>query len=120
VYVTKVAIDEEVENLKPGMSAEVTITVGDRLEQVLTVPVQAVVGSVELGGRRRCYVITPNGPEPRDIVVGLSNDRYAEVREGLKEGDEVVLNPKAVAGDSIKTVKPGAEKGSPASNEPGK
>jgi multidrug resistance efflux pump len=120
VYVTKVAIEEEVENLKPGMSAEVTITVGDPLEQVLTVPVQAIVGSVEMGGRRRCYVITPNGPEPRDIVVGLSNDRMAEIREGLKEGEEVVLNPKTVAGDSIKTAKPGAEKGSPSKDDPGK
>jgi multidrug resistance efflux pump len=120
VYVTKVAIDEEVENLKPGMSAEVTITVGDPLEQVLTVPVQAIVGSVEMGSRRRCYVLTPDGPEPRDILVGLSNDRFAEVREGLKEGDEVVLNPKAVAGDTIKTGKPGAEKGAPAPNGPGK
>jgi multidrug resistance efflux pump len=120
VYVTKVAIEEEVENLKPGMSAEVTITVGDALQEVLTVPVQAIVGSVELGGRRRCYVLTPEGPQVRDIVVGQSNDRMAEIREGLKEGDEVILNPKAVAGDSIKTPKPGADKGAPSKDEPGK
>src|SRR5262249_20726394 len=72
VYTTKVAIDEIVQGLKPGMSAEVTITVGDALEQVLTVPVEAVVGSVEMGGKRRCYVLGLEGPEPRDIVVGLS------------------------------------------------
>jgi multidrug resistance efflux pump len=113
VYITKVAIDEEVENLKPGMSAEVTITVGDPLERVLTVPVQAIIGSVEMGSRRRCYLLTPDGPEPRDIVVGLSNDRFAEVREGLQEGDEVILNPKTVAGDSIKTAKPAADKAAP-------
>jgi multidrug resistance efflux pump len=123
VYVTKVAIDEEVENLKPGMSAEVTITVGDALEHVLTVPVQAIVGSVEMGGRRRCYVLKPDGgTEERTIVVGMSNDRMAEIREGLEEGDEVILNPKAVAGDSIKTAKPGAAqtKDAPAKDEPGR
>src|SRR5207253_438900 len=87
VYTTKVALDGEVSGLKPGMSAEVTITVGDPLEQVLTVPVEAIVGSVEMGGHRRCYVLTPTGTEPRDVVVGLSNDRVAEIREGLKQGD---------------------------------
>jgi hypothetical protein len=38
----------------------------------------------------------------RDIVVGMSNDRVVEVREGLNEGDQVVLNPKKLAGDKAK------------------
>src|SRR5262249_18784450 len=39
VYATKVVIDEEVDGLKPGMNAEVTITIADALEDVLTVPI---------------------------------------------------------------------------------
>jgi multidrug resistance efflux pump len=110
VYTTKVAIDEEVDGLKPGMSAEVTITIGDALEHVLTVPVQAIAGSVELGSKRLVYVMTPDGPEPREVVVGLSNDRMAEIRKGLAEGDEVVLNPKVIAGDAMKFRKEGDKK----------
>src|SRR5438132_1905535 len=74
VYATKAYIDEEVEGLKPGMTAEVRISVADALEHVLTVPLQAIIGSAELGATRKCYVITPRGPEERAIVVGMSSD----------------------------------------------
>lgn len=111
VYTTKVLIDEEVIGLKPGMSAQVTITVGAALENVLTLPVQAIVGTADTGRRRKCVVVTEAGPEERDILVGQSNDRVAEIREGLREGDEVVLNPKAVLGNKVKTREPGAGKG---------
>jgi multidrug resistance efflux pump len=111
VYTTKVAIDGEVEGLKPGMSAEVKITVGDPLEKVLTIPVEAVVGSVEMGGHRRCYVMGPNGPSERDIVVGISNEKVAEIREGLTNGEEVVLNPQTLVGDKVKTRQPGGGPG---------
>src|SRR5437773_3832792 len=102
VYATKVFIDEEVEGLKPGMTAEVTVTVADALEHVLTVPLQAIIGSAEMGATRRCFVITPHGPEEREIVVGLSNDKEAEIRTGLESGEEVLINPKVLVGDKVK------------------
>lgn len=108
VYQTMVSIDEAIEGLKPGMSAEVAITVGDPLERVLTVPIQAIVGGPELGPRRRCFVLTASGPEEREIVVGLSNEKMAEIKEGLREGEEVVLNPKSLVGDRIRTRQAGA------------
>jgi HlyD family secretion protein len=116
VYTTKVAIDaDEIEKLKlelkPGMSAEVTIIVADALTHVLTVPIQAVVGGSELGSKRTILVMTPDGPKERDVVVGASNEKVAEVKEGLSEGDEVVLNPKAVLGDKIKIHQGSPEKG---------
>lgn len=107
VYTTKVMIDQSVDGLKPGMSAEVTITVADALERVLTVPIQAIVGGAEMGKQRKCYVLTPQGPEERDIVVGQSNEKMAEIKEGLKDGDEVVLNPRVLAGDKAKVRQPG-------------
>jgi HlyD family secretion protein len=110
VYTTKVALDGEVDGLKPGMSAEVKITVGDPLEQVLTIPIEAIVGSAEMGGHRNCFVMTPKGPDKREIVLGMSNERVAEVREGLSEGDDVVLNPKTLVGDKVKTRQQGADR----------
>lgn len=106
VYQTTVAIDEKSEGLKPGMSAEVTITVGATLEDVLAIPVQAVIGSVELGKKRECFVLTPHGPEKREIELGHSNDRMAEVRSGLVEGDAVVMNPRVLVGDKAKIREP--------------
>lgn len=106
VYTTKVRIDDSVDNLKPGMSAEVTIAVGDALEHVLAVPIQAIIGSAEMGRQRKCFVVTPEGPQERDIMVGQSNERMAEIKEGVQEGEEVVLNPKALVGDKAKTRQP--------------
>jgi HlyD family secretion protein len=103
VYSTIVAIDEPLPGLKPGMSAEVTIHVNSTLEDVLAIPVQAVVGGAESGRTRRVFVMTPAGPEEREIQIGLSNEKMAEVKSGLQAGDQVVVNPKVLVGNSAKT-----------------
>lgn len=106
VYQTMIALDETMEGLKPGMSAEVTIAVDKVAENVLTIPVHAIVGSAEMGTTRKCFVLTDDGPQERDIVIGLANDRMAEVRSGLQEGDRVVMNPKALLGADAKVRQP--------------
>jgi multidrug efflux pump subunit AcrA (membrane-fusion protein) len=119
VYQTMVSIDEELkdlkpgEGLKPGMSAEVTIFTDSHRDHVLTVPIQAILGSVDMGSKRRCYVMTPNGAEAREIVVGLSNDKMAEVDSGLQEGDEVVVNPRVLLSDKDKAQYEGSGKRGP-------
>jgi multidrug efflux pump subunit AcrA (membrane-fusion protein) len=100
-YQTMVAIDEQLDNLKPGMSAEVTIMAEKTAEPVLTVPVQAIIGTATLGAERKCFVLAADGSiQERDIVVGMSNEKMAEVRSGLQEDEKVVLNPpRSVLGD---------------------
>jgi HlyD family secretion protein len=111
VYQTMVAIDDQVDGLKPGMSAEVTIMIDDQLEHVLSVPLQAIVGSAELGMERKCFVLDSTGqPEERTIVVGLSNEQMAEIKSGLQEGDEVVLNPRALLDEKSKAALSGDSK----------
>ncbi len=102
LYPVMIAIDEPLEGLRLGMSARVTIPTDHRAERVLTVPLQALVGSFRMGSIRKCYVVTPSGPEQRDIIVGLSNDKVAEVKSGLREGDNVVLNPLVLLDDKGK------------------
>ena len=100
LYKTVVSIDEPVEGLKPGMSAEVTIYADESPTDVLVVPVQAIIGTISLGASPQCYVVGPDGqPELRDIVVGMSNQRVVEVKSGLKEGDKIVHNPASIMGD---------------------
>lgn len=117
VYQTLVALDETMEGLKPGMSAEVTIAIDKAAENVLTVPVHAIVGSAEMGAQRKCFVLTDEGPQERDIVLGLSNDRMAEVRSGIKEGDRVVMNPKALLSADAKVRQPNAKGRTPEASE---
>jgi multidrug efflux pump subunit AcrA (membrane-fusion protein) len=106
VYQTLVTIDQAVEELKPGMSAEVTISTGKELDHVLVVPKQAIFGSVVMGNHRKCFILTPNGPEEREVEVGLSNERMAEIKSGLAEGDEVVLNPQTILNERIREKAP--------------
>src|SRR5262249_35770882 len=64
-------------DLKPGMSAEVTILVENAHEKVLTIPIAAIIGGAENGLTRKVYIKTETGPVERDIMIGLSNDRMA-------------------------------------------
>jgi len=95
VYQTVVAIDEQVEGLKPGMSAVVTIFV-EELEDVLRIPVHAVF---ESGGQRFCYVKTQSGIEKRRLTTGLNNNMFVEIRDGseLRDGELVVQNARSLA-----------------------
>lgn len=100
VYQTLVTIDESVPGLKPDMSAEVTIQVDPPTEPVLAVPLQAVVGGAEGGAKRRVFVLGALGPVEKEVTLGAFNDKMVEVREGLSDGDVVVLNPKVLLGDN--------------------
>ena len=73
--------------LKPGMSAKTELLL-DSLKSVLTVPVQAI-NTIE--GKSTVYVNTETGARPQPVEVGLSNDRFAEIKTGLHEGDMVLL-----------------------------
>ena len=98
VYQTMVSIDSvsKKDNLKPGMSAEVTILAED-IGEVLVIPIQSVVGNVAMGDKRKCFVLDAQGyPQERDIEVGKSNDKHVEVKSGIKEGEIVVMNPRVL------------------------
>lgn len=99
-YATLIKIDGEPEDLKPGMTAELEILVS-RKKDVLQVPVQCVV---ERGGKFRAYVKTPAGIEPRDLVLGGTNDTVLEIVDGVKEGEQVLLNPRADMPDATAKV----------------
>ena len=93
VYRTDIIIDEAVNSLKPGMSAKVEIIVA-RLQKVLSVPIQAV--SMQ-GGREVCYVVHSREVEVRPVEIGMSNDKFVEIKNGLKEGEKVLLTPPLVS-----------------------
>jgi HlyD family secretion protein len=93
---------QEVPILKPDMNAEVTIHIDDATEPVLAVPLQAVIGGAESGPKRTVWVMANGSPVEREVQLGKFNDAMIEVLSGIQEGDEVVVNPKALAGDKAK------------------
>ena len=77
--------------LKPGMSVVVDVVLAD-YKDVVKVPVASIVQSDE---RYFCWVKSLDGVQKRPIQVGDTNDEFIIVKSGIKEGDEVVLNPLA-------------------------
>lgn len=91
-----------VEGLRPGMSAEVEVFVA-QYDDVLTIPVAAIV---DTDNGAYCWVKTAQGTRRRSLQLGDTNDVFTVVRTGLKEGDEVVLNPRAYGEPPPTTKKP--------------
>ncbi|MBW7992779.1 MAG: HlyD family efflux transporter periplasmic adaptor subunit [Planctomycetes bacterium] len=89
VYKTQVTIEGSHDFIKPGMSTKVDILV-EQLEDALIVPIQVVA---RRDGKKVCYCLTPQGPEPREVQTGAFNDTFVQIIDGLEVGDEVLLNP---------------------------
>lgn len=118
LFPTVVSIDDtDVVGLKPDYSAEVTIKVDPGDAKVITVPLQAVVGTSDMGSTRKVYVLENGQPEEREVELGIFNEKKVEVKKGLKEGEVVVLNPKAILGDKAKGVR---DEGDPTGRGAGK
>jgi RND family efflux transporter MFP subunit len=74
--------------LRPGMTAEVQFQV-DKVIDVLSLPVQAVF--LDNQDRKVVYVSRNGEVKTQEVEVGLSNFDYAEVKSGLSEGDEALM-----------------------------
>jgi membrane fusion protein (multidrug efflux system) len=73
--------------LRPGMSADVTATLGER-PQALIVPDEAVFGE---GDQNFVYVVKPDSTVTRQVVtLGTRDSSRAEILSGVHAGDRVV------------------------------
>ena len=81
----------EIENpnhqLKPGMFAEQTIVL-EKGTEVLSVPLDAVL---EDKGSRFVFVAYGAAYTRHEIVVGVKDDQYIEIKDGLIPGERVVV-----------------------------
>jgi RND family efflux transporter MFP subunit len=82
-----IAVDNPQEEIKPGMHAEVEIA-ADIYKDRLLVPQEAVLVR---GGRKLVFAVEEGLAKWRYIEVGLENKDYAEVLDGIKEGEMVIV-----------------------------
>lgn len=101
-YTVKISFDTQDERVKPGMSVSANIIV-DMKQDVLMVPNSAIkflseTSYVELpnetidtaaAGKNSGIVLT-TAPKQQIITIGLTNDSYTEVANGLSEGDQII------------------------------
>ncbi|MDR1571402.1 MAG: efflux RND transporter periplasmic adaptor subunit, partial [Clostridiales Family XIII bacterium] len=91
-YPIIITLENPGDSLKPGMFSEVSI-VTDRLEGVLAIPSKSVMIK---SGRQTVATIGADGQVVfRDVVTGVDNGVTVEIREGLAEGERVVVEGQA-------------------------
>jgi len=87
--VTVELIDAD-EDVKPGMTAAVTITISE-LEDVILVPNRA---ARLVDGSRVVYLLVDGQPVQTEVSLGASSDTMSVLVDGdVKEGDIIILNP---------------------------
>ncbi len=92
VFNTIVTIDQDVDGIKPGLTAVVEIDLG-RLTNVLCAPIQAIV---QRGEATFCYVSRNGDVVKCPVEVGRMNEKYVEIRKGLAAGDRIVVDPTSI------------------------
>lgn len=84
VFDVEIAIQDESELLKPGMSASARIII-DRVPEVVSVPLEAVF---EKDGETVVYL---ENKKRRKVEVGRRNDMSIEIKSGLNDGETICL-----------------------------
>lgn len=91
--------------LRDDMTVSVEVETA-RLERALVVPVSALRSTTPDGDTREAEVwVAPNGRvEARPVQLGARTLAWAEVREGLREGDAVLTGPAPGLGERVRVV----------------
>lgn len=74
--------------LRPNRTVSLEIVRAER-DSVLRLPTGPVFNR---GKEHELFVLTPDGARRADVVIGLKTSEFVEIREGLEEGDRVVLS----------------------------
>ncbi len=86
----RIVLDNPAAKLKPGMYLSVKLANGQPRAAVLAIPEEALI---ETGSESRVLVATGEGYfRPVNVVAGSTENGWAEIKQGLKEGDKVVTS----------------------------
>lgn len=98
----QVAVGNPAEEIKPGMHAEVEIA-AEIYHDKLIVPQDALLVR---GGRKLVFVVEGDLAKWRYVEVGVENEKFAEILDGVKEGEVVIVEGHfTMAHDARVTVK---------------
>jgi RND family efflux transporter MFP subunit len=96
VYSTRLQLDRPFQGLRPGMTASADVVLEER-DNAIGMPFGALV---QYDGKLHVALNTPDGRvEWREVVVGTGDMTTVEVKEGLQDGDQVILDPLPLLSD---------------------
>jgi RND family efflux transporter MFP subunit len=91
-FSVEAVIETASERLRPGMTVQMTVPIANA-ESVIAVPVGAVFKGE--GNSRVVYVRDGDRTERRSVKIGVTNTEHAQILQGLKEGEQILLNEPA-------------------------
>jgi multidrug efflux pump subunit AcrA (membrane-fusion protein) len=74
--------------LKPGMFAQVEISLG-RKDELILIPAHTIL---QEGGKKKVFVVLEGKAMPRDVETGISQKGWVEIKSGLAENDSLITN----------------------------
>ncbi len=94
-YKIRVQIEPDGHDVKPAMTANVTILTAES-KDTLIIPLRAIRTDSTTGQKSVRVLKADNTPEDRQVTVGLKGDEgKIEILSGLKEGENVILSQKS-------------------------
>ncbi len=93
---------------KPGMSASVDIYTSQALD-VLSVPIQAITLSEDEPGAETeevVFVFNDGVANKVKVETGIQDNFYIEIKNGLKDGDEIIIGPYRIISRVLKSGDP--------------
>ncbi len=87
-------------NIYLGIEGKVTIE-GKKYTNILVIPTESINVSKN---ESFCYVVKDSKVERRVVEAGATNGQSTQIVDGLKQGEQVVLNPENVVEDGKKVI----------------
>ncbi|HOZ36977.1 MAG TPA: efflux RND transporter periplasmic adaptor subunit [bacterium] len=85
-YQVKIQFNENIEAVKPGMTANLNIKT-NQVDNAIRVPIRAVK---QKNGEKYVEVLANGQPQEKTVVTGIRGDEYIEIISGLTAGEEVI------------------------------
>ncbi len=89
LYATNINLEGDTEGLRTGMSSRGEIIVEEH-DDAIYVPVQCIVRE---GGKTMAYILDNGNVVPREVQIGLDNNRMIRIIKGLEVGEKTLLAP---------------------------
>lgn len=102
-YSANIVLDEELNNIKPGMTASVIIDT-DIKENILVVKSEAIL---EDGERKVVFIEKDGKAIEKEIKTGMDTGFFTEITSGLTEGDNIIVKGQNYVedGSEVETVR---------------
>ncbi len=87
LYAVKIYIDNSDQKIKPGMNGQVQLSM-DTVDSAIVIKGDAVLDKED---KKVVFIVEDNTAIEREVITGLDTGDYIEIKEGLKEGENVVI-----------------------------